>query len=132
MRVLLFLLVALLVNLPYSQERWNDHRVAADGIEVEAAVLGERDTGDGFLVDYQLPEDIDPRRTRYSAAVDRPTYDNAQATDLLAVRVLPSDPDVNRPLGLVPSSLFKVIAITADVVLLAIALIAWYRRRTDR
>lgn len=129
-RVLLFIVVAVLVNLPYAHERWTDHRVETRGVDVAAIVLSEREINGKFLVDYQLPADFDPKKTTYSAAIDRPTYENAQATDRIAVRVVKGDPDANRPLGLVPSSLFKVIAISADVVLLVIAAgFVWRRRR---
>ena len=130
MRVLLFLFVALLVNLPYSYERWADHQIRADGVQIEATVLSGRELNGQYLVEYVLPEDVDPRRTHYSAAVDSQTYDNAKAADLIAVRVVPGDPDKNRPLGLVASSLFKVIAIVADAALLVMAVVWWSRRRT--
>lgn len=129
MRVLLFLFVALLVNLPYSYERWSDHRISSEGVQVEATVLSERELGGRYLVEYQLPEDVDPRRTHYSAAVDLQTYDNAKATDRIAVVAVPGEPDQNRPLGLVASSLFKVIAIVANSVLVVMAIVWWVRRR---
>jgi len=128
-RVLLFVVVAVLVNLPYAQERWTDHQVETKGIDVVAVVVNQRELNDKYLVDYLLPEDVDPAKTVYSAAVDLPTYENAVASERMAVRVVKGNPDANRPLGLVPSSFFTLIAVVADLVLVAIALGAWWRRR---
>jgi len=128
-RVLLFVVLAVLVNFPYAQERVADHQLDTRGVDVVATVLGQRTVNGRYLVDYQLPEDIDPAGTTYSAAVDRPTYENAESSDRVAVRVVLDDPDSNRPLGLVPSSLFKVIAIVSNIVLVVIALGAWFRRK---
>lgn len=129
MRVLLFLFVAVLVNFPYAHERWTDHRVETRGVDVVAIVLNERDLNDKYLVDYQLPPEFDAKKTTYSAAVDRATFENAQATARIAVRVVKGHPDQNRPLGLVASSLFKVIAISADAVLALVLVGFWWRRR---
>lgn len=128
MRVLLFIAVAILVNLPYAHERWIDHRIETRGVTVAAIVLSEREINDRYLVEYQLPVDFDRNKTTYSAAVDVQTFESARASDRIAVRVVKGDPDKNRPLGLVPSSLFKVIAISADAVLVLIALVFGWRR----
>lgn len=128
MRILLFVFVLVLVNLPYAHERWTDHRITSRGVDVAAIVVAEREVNDGYLVDYRLPSEIDPRQRAYSAAVDLPTYENARATDRIAVRVVPGEPEANRPLGLVASSLFGVIAIVANLVLALIAAALWWRR----
>lgn len=129
MRGLLLVLVVFLVNLPAVYGGWTDHELATRGQDVEAVVIHVRQIGDRYLVDYRLPDEFDPARTTFSASIDEPTYENARRTDRLAVRVLPGRPGANRPDGLVPSSLFKVMAVVADLVLLLIGLLAWYRRR---
>lgn len=129
MRGLLVVLVVFLVNLPAIHEGWTDHEVATQGRDVAAVVLDARGSDGRYLVDYTLPEDIDPEQVRYSASVDAETFQAAQSTDRLAVRVIPGRPDANRPDGLVASSLFLVVAIVADVVLVLIGVLTWYRRR---
>lgn len=129
MRGLLLVLVVFLVNLPAVYGGWTDHQLASRGRDVEGVVIHARQIGDRYLVDYRLPAEFDRARTTFSASVDEPTYETARRTDRLAVRVLPGRPGANRPDGLVPSSLFTVIAITADLVLVLIAVLAWYRRR---
>lgn len=129
MRGLLLVLVVFLVNLPAVHEGWTDHQVATRGRDVEAVVVDARQIGDRYLVDYRLPAELDRARTTFSASIDEPTYEIARRTDRLAVRVVPGHPGANRPDGLVPSSLFTVAAVTADVVLVLIAVLAWYRRR---
>jgi len=128
-RVLLFLLVVFLVNLPVVNESWNEHQVASEGHEVGAIVLDTREINDRFLVDYRLPEAEDPQGTKFSASVDAETFRYAESSDRLAVRVIKGKPGTNRPDGLVESSLFKVIAIAGDIVLALILVLSWYRRR---
>lgn len=129
MRGLLFLLVVFLVNLPAVNEGWNEHQVAANGHDVAAIVIDARRIDDHFLVDYKLPENEDPKGTKFSASVDSETFRNAESSDRLAVRVIKGKPGSNRPDGLVESSLFMVIAIAGDTVLALILALSWYRRR---
>ncbi|MFL6059663.1 MAG: hypothetical protein ACJ72E_00425 [Marmoricola sp.] len=129
MRVLLFVFVVFLVNLPYAHETWTDHRITAHGHEVVAEVLDARDLHGSYLVDYRLPAEEDPKRTKFSASVDEVTYEHARDSEVLAVRVLRGHPGENRPDGLVPSSLFTVVAVAGDAVLLLILALALYRRR---
>lgn len=129
MRVLLLLVLVVLVNLPAVNEGWTKHQVETRGHDVAAIVLDARELHGRYLVDYRLPEAEDPEQTKFSASVNRITYEYARSTDRLGVRMLSGKPGSNRPDGLVESSLFRVIAIAGDVVLAVIALIAWYRRR---
>ncbi|RNL61988.1 hypothetical protein EFK50_09160 [Nocardioides marmoriginsengisoli] len=129
MRALLWLLVLFLVNLPYVHETRTDRKIAEDGHDVVATVLDARELNGHYLVDYRLPKSEDPDGTKFSASIDEPTYEHAVRSDAIGVRVLEGRPGSNRPDGLVPSSLFKVVAISGDAVLLLIAVLAWYRRR---
>lgn len=129
MRALLVLLVVVLVNLPAAHERWTDHEVATKGRDVAATVLDARGSEGRYLVDYVLPEQEDPAQTRFSASVDERTFDSAEGNGVITVRVVPGKPGANRPEGLVASSLFTVIAITGDAVLILIGVLTWYRRR---
>jgi hypothetical protein len=128
-RVLLFLLVVFLVNLPAVNEGWNERQVAKKGHNVAAIVIDARTIDGRYLVDYKLPEAEDPKGTKFSASVDVATFRYAEASDRIPVRVITGKPGSNRPAGLVESSLFKVIAIAGDIVLVLIVVLSWYRRR---
>ena len=125
------MLVALfLVNLPFAHQTITDAQVARSGREVEATLLKSRTVNGQHLVDYRLPKSIDASSTRYSARVDTPTYEQARETDVLLVRVVPGKPSANRPEGQVGNRLFAVVALTADAVLLLVAML--YLRRWRR
>jgi len=128
-RALLVLVMVVLVNLPAVNEGWTKHQVETRGHEVAAIVIDARKVNDRYLVDYRLPESEDPKQTKFSASVNRVTFEYAQSSDRLGVRMLAGKPGSNRPDGLVESSLFTVIAIAGDSVLAVIAGISWYRRR---
>lgn len=129
MRTLLVLVLIVLLNLPAIHERRTDREVASKGRDVAAIVLDARGSDGRYLVDYVLPEEIDPAQTRFSASVDAATFDAAESNELITVRVIPGNPGANRPQGLVASSLFLVIAVLGDVVLVLIGILLWYRRR---
>lgn len=128
-RRLLLILLVVLVNLPAAHERWTDHEVSAKGRDVVAEVVDGRRTGGRNLVDYRLPSSADPKRTVYSASLERGAYDRAMDTRDLAVRAVPGDPGANRPEGEVANPLFLVVAIGADVMLLVVLALARYRRK---
>ena len=129
MRRLLLLLVVVLVNFPVVHEAWTAHRLASQGEDVRATVVHARSDDGRHLVDYRLPEDVDPKRTVFSAQLDGPAYDVAHETEILMVRVVPGEPGTNRPYGEVESSLLTVAALGADVILLVVAGLGWWRRR---
>jgi len=128
-RVLLVLVLVVLLNLPALNEGWTKHQVASKGHDVAAIVVDARRIDDHYLVDYRLPRSEDPEQTKYSASVNQITYQYARSSKRLGVRMLAGKPGSNRPDGLVESSLFTVVAIAGDLVLVLIAAIAWYRRR---
>jgi hypothetical protein len=128
-RLLLLVFVLFLVNLPYVDQTITGRKLDRSGTEVEATVLRAQHAEHQNYVDYRLPEEIDPKRTRYSAQVDDATYEQARTTKVLAVRVLPDQPSTNRPDGVARNATFLVVALLGDVVLLAIALLWWRRRR---
>ncbi|MFL6003669.1 MAG: hypothetical protein ACJ72P_12730 [Nocardioides sp.] len=129
MRRLVLLLAVILVNLPAVHQAWTDHRIAADGRDVEATVLDARTINGRHLVDYRLPDDLDPGRNTFSARVDDAAYELARESDRLAVRVIPGRPGANRPDGEVSSPLLVVAAVGADAILLVIGGLWLYRRR---
>ncbi|HEX7717505.1 MAG TPA: hypothetical protein VF416_09470 [Marmoricola sp.] len=128
MRVLVVLVAVFLVNLPAVHQAWTDHRIDADGRDVEAIVLDARTINGRHLVDYRLPEEVDPAGNKFSASLDAATYERARASHRLAVRVIPGRPGANRPEGEVSSPIFVVAAVGADLILLLIGA-AWLLRR---
>ncbi len=120
-----------LVNLPFVHQTWTDHRVARSGKDVQATVIDTRKVGGNYLVDYRLPRSVDPDRTRFSARVDEATFEQAQRSDALRVRVVPGEPGTNRPDGEVDSHLFAVVAALGDLALL-LAIGFGYRRWRQR
>lgn len=128
-RRFVIVIAVLLVNLPAVHQSWTDHRIDADGRDVEATVLEARTIEGRHLVDYRLPKDLDPAAHKYSASVDDAAYELARQTDRLAVRVIPGQPGANRPDGEVSSPLLVVAAVSADVILLLIGALWLSRRR---
>ena len=130
-RVLVLLLAVFLVNLPFVHQTWTEHQLTQSGQEVEATVIDTQTAGGKFLLDYRLPKSIDPDATRFSARVDQPTFEQAEETKALLVRVVPGKPAVNRPAGAVTNNLFTVVAVVGDLVLLLVG-VALYRRWRQR
>jgi hypothetical protein len=130
-RRLVLLLAVFLVNLPAVHQAWTDHRIASDGRDVEAIVLDARTINGRHLIDYRLPEEVDRAGNTFSASIDRTTFDRAETSKRLAVRVVPGSPGANRPDGEVSSPIFVVAAVAADVILLIIAGLWLYRRRVS-
>jgi hypothetical protein len=128
-RLLLLVFVLFLVNLPFADQTLTGRKLDRSGTEVEATVIRAQRAEHQNYVDYRLPEEVDPKQTRYSAQVDAATYEEARTTKVLAVRVLPGKPSTNRPVGVTRNATFLVVALLGDVVLVAIALLWWRRRQ---
>jgi hypothetical protein len=118
-----------LVNLPFVHETWTDHQLEAKGRDVEATVIDARRSGGNYLLDYQLPRSVDPDRTRFSARVDEPTFELAERSHAMVVRVVPGKPASNRPEGAITTNLFAVVAAIGDLVLLLVLLVGYRRWR---
>ena len=118
-----------LVNLPFVHQAWTDRQVAQSGREVAATVVAARTAGGNYLVDYRLPQSVDPARTRFSARIDRATYEQAKESGVLLVRVVPDKPATNQPVGAVRNRLFVVVAVVGDLVLLLVGVVAYRRWR---
>jgi len=126
-RVLVVLAAVFLVNLPFAHQALTDREIGSSGKDVEGTLLKARTIDGDHLVEYRLPRSVDPSRRRYSARVDATTYQQARESDVLLVRVVPGKPSANRPVGEVDTSLFAVVAVTADVVLLVVGVLLWRR-----
>jgi hypothetical protein len=123
------LMAVFLVNLPFVHQALTNRELARSGHDVEGTVIDARRGGESYLVDYRLPRSSDPKQTRYSARVDRPTYERAKEAEALLVRVVPGKPATNRPEGAVRSNLFTVVALLGDAVLLLVGVVGYRRWR---
>lgn len=126
---MVLLVAVFLVNLPFVNMVRTDREIDRSGKDVAATVIDARQVGGNYLLDYRLPRSVDSEQHRYSARVDRATYERARESDALRVRVVPGKPALNRPSGAASSNLFTVIAVFGDVVLLAVGLVAYRRWR---
>jgi hypothetical protein len=130
-RAAVLLVAVFLVNLPFVHQTWTDRQIAHSGKDVQATVLDAQVANGNYLLDYRLPRSADPKQSRFSARVDRATYDHAKETEALRVRVLPGRPAANQPEGAVDSNLFGVVAALGDLVLLLVG-VALFRRWRQR
>jgi hypothetical protein len=127
--LLLLGLVALLVNLPVAHSTWTSWRVDRDGVDVAAEVTDtERLAGGGYLVEFQMPAEVDPEEQLWVAQVDEATYDEAVADERVDVRVLRDQPSAYTVSGQVTSRVGLVVMALVDALLLVGALLLWRSR----
>lgn len=128
-RVAVLLVTLFLVNLPLAHQALTDREITRSGRVVEGELIRARTLNGRLFVDYRLPRSVDPGRIAYSARVDASTFERAKESGVLAVRVVPGEPGSNRAEGEVGNRLFAVVALTADVILLAVVVLFWRRWR---
>ncbi|GAA4372398.1 hypothetical protein [Nocardioides caricicola] len=122
--LLLLVLLGVVINLPLLHSTWTDSRIQADGVDVTATVVDES-TRDGNWLSFTFPEDVDPDQETWHVEVDQATYDEAQRTGQLEVRVIEDDPGSFQADGEVESNVVLVFTAVADVILLLLFLLMW-------
>lgn len=131
-RLLLILLVAVVVNVPWAHQRWSEHQLDTRGTDVEARVVASGEVNGRYFLDFTFARTVDPERERFGARVDEQTWQRARASEVLAVRVLPGDPATNRPEGEVTTPVLGWVAFGSDLILLLVVVLWWLpRRRRD-
>ncbi len=130
--VVALLVAAVLVNLPLVHGAWTSNRIDRDGEDVTATVVDHRTSDSWFVLTFLLPQEIDPDQTEWTAEVDEATYDTAVAEGTVEVRVLPDDPAQHEVAGEVGNGVLVIITLVADLLLLAMALLAWWARRREQ
>ncbi|MFJ9313529.1 hypothetical protein ACIRN4_04995 [Pimelobacter simplex] len=135
--VAVLLLLAVVVNLPLLHQAWQHRQLDRDGRDVTAEVTDadvlRADSADPvYVVRFRLPESVDPTGQTWPADVDRATYDHAERTHELAVRVLPGKPGTQQVAGATGSSLGYVVIGIVDAIVLALGLLLWAHRRRGR
>ncbi|MCW2845047.1 MAG: hypothetical protein JWN22_2963 [Nocardioides sp.] len=130
--LLLVLLLVVVINLPLAHSRFTSWRVERSGTDVTAAVTAHRvlspKDNPAYFVEFAYPPAIDEDKLRWTAEVDRATYDRAVADKEIAVRVLPDRPAAYTVHGQVTHRLGLVITLIADVALLVMVLLLWRYR----
>ena len=127
---LVVLLAAFLVNVPLVHSTWTDHRVASQGVHVQATVVDHSSEGGDHFVSFRFPRSVDADQRTWTAQVDAATYAAAVRDGSVGVKVLEDDPASYTVDGEVGSSALVVVTVVADVILVLVALLLWrYGRR---
>lgn len=118
-QVLLVLLFAAMINLPFLHSTITTWRVERSGEDVTATVTDQRD--EDRMLEFTFPRDVDPDQARWTAVVDETTYDEATRAGVVTVRVLPGHPGSYRAEGQVTGRVGLVLTLFADLALLVCA-----------
>ena len=131
-RRLVFVIAMLLVlTFPLVATLITRARLERSGVDVTATVVETSRQGDGYLVAYRLPEEIDPDRRDYAAKVDRAAYEKAVASKEIRVRVLEDRPAAHRVEGEIDSKAPYVFMVVADAIVLGVGFV-WIRKGRRR
>jgi len=126
-RRLLFVVVAVvLLALPLVSSLATRARVDRSGTDVTATVVEASRRGDGYLVAFRFPEDVDPDQKTYSAEVERGSYERATETKVITVRVLDGRPEAHRVDGEIHSNAPYVVTAVGLAFVLVVGL--WWVR----
>ncbi|GAA4817325.1 DUF3592 domain-containing protein [Nocardioides caeni] len=135
-KVVAGLVVALLlVNLPLGHHLWQEWRLDRDGRDVVAEVSAtdvlKEETDPHYVVRFRLPEDVDPEERVWPADVTRASWQRAEDSGEIRVRVLPGRPGTQEVEGARASALGLIVVGVVDGVLLLVAAMLWrhHRRR---
>ncbi len=125
---------ALVINLPLAHSSYYGWRLDRDGVETVATVVETRrvppadppdDEGGKRVVEFRFDADLDPEQRVWFAQVDADSYDRAEETAEIDVRMLPARPATYRADGQEQGSLPWVITLIGDVMLLGVAFVYW-------
>lgn len=128
-RVLLVLVAAILVNLPWANDAWVQHRLDDSGVSTTAFVVKHARAHGQNFVSYRFSRAVDPGQHLYDAVVTDRSYRLATTTGRLQATVLRGSPGSNRVEGEVTGSAVIVIAAIGDAIILVLLGFAIRRRR---
>ena len=130
----LVVFLVVLVNLPVGHSTYLNWRLDRSGVETTAALTNSAESGGTYGVEFEYGPDIDPdaSQPRYTARVDRSTYDRAVRTGVVEVRVLSDRPSAYEVRGQVTSRAALVVTLVADLLLLAMVALLRVRRSRRR
>jgi hypothetical protein len=116
-------LVVVMINLPFVHSRWQDHRIATDGIDVTATVTDTDEDGGGYFVTFRVEESGDQPAFSGTVPVEEASFDDAVESGQIGVRVLAGSTSVWRVDGESRSGVGLVITLVADACLLILLLL---------
>lgn len=128
-RVVLAVIAIVLVNLPWANDAWIQHRLDTSGKTVVVTVKDESHKNGEYFVSYWLPKNVDIKHTLYGVQVSEETYQKALDKQPLTARVLPGTPNENRLEGQVTGSIVIVIAVIGDAIILLLLYFSIRRSR---
>jgi hypothetical protein len=120
-----WVVAAVLVNLPLVHSTWSANRIERAGVDVTAEVTAHGVAGDWHYLRFQLPADVDPAQATRQVEVDDAAYDAAVESGELEVRVLPDDPEQFQVDGQAGNGVLVVLTLLVDLLLLVAALLLW-------
>jgi hypothetical protein len=121
--VLLVGLVVVMINLPFLHSSWQNHRIAADGVDVTATVTDHDEDGGDHFVTFRVDESGDQPAFGGTVRLEDEAYAAAVESEQVQVRVIPGSATVWRVDGESRSSVGLLITVMADVFLLILLLL---------
>lgn len=128
-RVLLIVVAVVLVNLPWANDAWVQHRLDDSGVPTTAFIVKHARTHGQNFVSYRFSRAVDPRQHLYDAVVTDRAYRTATTSGRLTATVLRGSPASNRVEGEVTGSAVIVIAAIGDAIILVLLGFAIRRSR---
>lgn len=130
-RVLLAVIAVILVNLPWANDAWVQHRLDTSGKTVVVTVKSESHKSGEYFISYWLPKTIDPAHHLYGVQVSKATYEKAKQvpSQPITARAIPGSPNDNRLEGQVTGSIVIVIAVVGDAIIALLLFVSFRRRR---
>lgn len=132
--LLLVFFLALMINLPLVHSSWTQRKVSNNGVDVVAVVTNARILAPAddptYVVEFTFPEEIDSTQT-WTVQVTQASYERAEQTEQIDVRVLADQPAAFRVEGQVVGRLALIVTLGADV-LLALGALLLGRHRGRR
>ena len=129
-RVLLAIVAVILVNLPWANDAWVQHRLDSSGVPATAIIVRHTHAHGQNFVSYRFSPGVDPQQHLYDAVLTDRAYRLASTTGRLPATVLKGSPGSNRVEGEVTGPQVIVIAAIGDAIILL--LLGFTIRRTRR
>jgi len=125
-RLFFVVVILLLLTFPLISTMLTRARVERSGVDVTATVVEAGQKGESYLVAFLFPEEVDPDQRRYSAEVERASYEEAKETKQIRVRVLEGRPEAHLVDGEIHSKAPYWFVLVADALVLLVGL--WWVR----
>jgi hypothetical protein len=124
-RVVLVVVALLIINVPYALHTLAQHRVASDGVLVQATVVSVAQAGDDMIVTFRLPKSVDPDQAKRLARVHDDVGVEAARSKEADVRVLAGHPGSFHLVGQINSRSPLILTLVADALIGLMLLLSW-------